>query len=118
MDGNNTDIRVPIRARSNELTQLKTALPIVHERLTKAELEDEAAEIQHVYDEYVEGVDRERTDDSASFANYVSMPAEDWKTTISHLDRASTEMGQTRIWWLRRKFIKRLGDRLEEMEDD
>lgn len=110
-----SDIRVPIKARTHELNQLQSMLPDVRDGLELADLEEAAEEVGRIYTEYVEGVEAEYPE-GPEFANYVSMPAEDWRLAIRYLNRLRFEEG-FRLSWLQNKLVDRLKDRLAEMED-
>jgi hypothetical protein len=94
-------------------------VPRAVERLRALDAEtfgDDADELERIYAEYIEGVEREFTADDQAFAAYVSMPADDWRQVVGSLGRLYDEEG-LRVWWLRKKLVKRLRERLEQMED-
>lgn len=114
-----SSIRVPVEIRTHELSQLKSMVPRVVERLRDIDAEtfgDDADELERIYTEHIETVEREFTEDDQTFAAYVSMPADDWRNVVGSLGRLYDEEG-LRVWWLRKKLVKRLRKRLEEMED-
>jgi hypothetical protein len=110
-----SEIRVPIKARTHELNQLQAMLPDVRDGLAMADLDEAADEVDRIYTEYVEGVEAEYPE-GPEFANYISMPAEDWRLTVRYLNRLRAVEG-LRVSWLQNKLVDRLRDRLEEMED-
>jgi hypothetical protein len=113
-----TAINVPVKVRTHELNQLHEFVPDVRDGLRQAELDEAADEVARIYDEHISGVEREFTGDDQAFAAYVSMPANDWKTIVRFIGRLEHTSEGTRAWWLQKKLVERLRERLEEMEDD
>lgn len=113
-------INVPVRVRSNELAQAQNMTPRVVEKLRQVDAEsvqERADDLERIYEEHIEGVEHDYrgNTDYIEFATHLSMPAEDWRTFIGALSRLRDEEG-LRVWWLRKKFVNRLEDRLEGME--
>lgn len=111
-------IRVPIKVRTHELNQAHEFIPRTVERLSQIDVEavqEQAEELDRIYTEYVEGVEAEYPE-GPEFANYISMPADEWRTVVSATARLRDEEG-LRSWWFRAKLVDRLHARLEEMED-
>lgn len=100
-------MNVPIEVRSHELKQVKTMLSTAIDELESAEADVE--EISRVYEEHILGMDN---------SDYLSMPADDWRLVIRYLNRARRTEGRTRVHWLQTKFVNRLNERMEEMEDE
>lgn len=96
-----TGINVPINVRTHETQQLQTKVPSVIEDMQDADMDTD--EIERVYDEHIAGLNGTGT---------VSMPTDDWQiinTRLARLDNLHTR-------WLRKKLVRRLRERLEELE--
>jgi len=96
-------INVPIAVRSHEVAQLHEFVPEAIDQCRRTEMNDEADQLQCVVDEYLEPTD-----------GYISMPADEWRTVVRNVHRR-TDSG-LRSQWLQTKLLKRLRDRMEEME--
>lgn len=108
-----SEINVPVEVRSHELGQLRDWTPTVAANLYDVSTDEnglleEADTIQRIYDEYINTVEGE----------YISMPADDWRALVANLDRIEDEEGINRVYWLRKKLVTRLRDKLDEMEDE
>lgn len=115
MDGN---INVPVKVRTHELNQAHEFIPRVAERLGSIDVEhaqEQAEELERIYAEHVEDVEATYPE-GPEFAAYISMPAEDWRTVVGATARLYDEE-TLRVRWFRKKLVKRLQARLEEMED-
>lgn len=112
-----TAMNVPIKVRTHELKQLHEMVPAARRHCEQAEMDEQADEITRVYDEHIANVEEAAGFDT-SFRAHVSMPADDWRTTISSLGRVQRRDEGLRAWWLRKKLASRLRDRLEQLEDD
>jgi len=113
-----TSINVPVKVRSHELQQAHDFIPRVAQRLRDIDADpaqEQADELERIYAEHVEGVERKFTEDDQAFAAYISMPADDWRAVVGGVARLRGEEG-LRSWWFRKKLVKRLQARLEEME--
>lgn len=111
------NINVPIKVRSNELRQAKDMMPAVSDSLTQAGLDEAAEEVDRIYESHISDVEATYPE-GPQFAAYLSMPAEDWRMTIRYLNRARRDEGRTRVHWLQSKFVNRLNERMEEMENE
>lgn len=110
-----TAMAVPVKVRSHELDQVKSETISVADGLEQADLTEAADELYRIYDEHISGVEKEYPEGPA-FANYLSMPAEDWRLLVRYLNRARRSGGNLRIGWLQNKLVGRLEDRMEELE--
>ena len=132
-----TSINVPVKVRTHELQQAHDFIPRVAQRLRDIDADpaqEQADELERIYAEHVEGVEAtypkgpEGADSRGSsassppeqgsggeFAAYISMPADDWRAVVGGVARLRGEEG-LRSWWFRKKLVKRLQARLEEME--
>lgn len=118
MDDDTTSIPVPVKARTHELNQLQSMVPRAADRLQAIDAEavaERGEELDRIYTEHIQGVEAEYPE-GPEFANYVSMPADDWRAVVSGLARLYDEEG-LRVQWLQNKLVDRLRDRMEEMED-
>lgn len=114
----NNSLNVPVKVRTHELQQAHDFIPRVAERFAAIDVEhaqEQAEELERIYAEYVEGVEATYPEGS-EFAAYISMPAEDWRTVVGAAARLYDEES-LRVQWFRKKLVKRLQARLEEMED-
>lgn len=113
-----TSINVPVKVRTHELQQVHDFIPEATDRLRDVDTEHtqkRADELGRIYTEYVEGVTATYPKDQA-FAAYVSMPSDDWQLVLSAFRRLRKDEG-LRVEWLQTKLVKRLRERLSEMED-
>lgn len=109
-------INVPVKVRTHELNQVHEMIPQVEERLRSIGVDatvEQADELERIYDEHISGIDGEPRE-SEEFAAYISMPADDWRSVVSALARVDDGL---RPRWLQKKLVKRLRDRMEEMDD-
>lgn len=104
----NTALNVPVEVRSHELAKLHETIRGVITNLEDAEMDEAAVELSRVYEEHIEGIER---DDSE--AVHVSMPPEDWRIAIRYLNRAREN--SMRVGWLQSKLVDRLEKKMEEM---
>lgn len=112
-----TELNVPVEVRSHELEQLHDWTPRIEQRLREVERDDEADSIERLYDEYIPNyMDADKR--AYSGTPYISMPADDWRTLVRNLDRIYDDEGKNRVWWLRKKLVSRLRDRMDDMEGD
>lgn len=114
-----TSINVPVKVRTHELQQAHDFIPRVAQRLRDIDADpaqEQADELERIYAEHVEGVEATYPKGS-EFAAYISMPADDWRAVVGGVARLRGEEG-LRSWWFRKKLVKRLQARLEEMEGD
>lgn len=109
-----TAINVPVKVRSHELNQLHEFFPDVRDGLQQAGLDEAAEAVDRIYDEHVSGVTAAVS--GGPYAAMVTMPAEDWKTTVRYIGRLSQTSEGLRAWWLQKKLVGRLDDRLEELD--
>lgn len=117
MDDDNS-IPMPIKVRTQELNQLQSLVPRVVERLKDVgveEVTERGDELERIYAEYIDGVEAEYPE-GPEFANYISMPVEDWRSVATAPSRLYDEEG-LRVQWLQKKLVDRLRDRMEEMKD-
>ena len=105
---------VPINVRSHEAEQLQEWTPKVEQTLRSVGRDDEADTIESIYDEHVSEFETRAHSDTP----YISMDADDWRALVRNLDRIDDDEGKNRVWWLRKKLVSRLRDRMEELEDD
>jgi hypothetical protein len=99
-----TAMNVPVDLRTQEVSQLQTMVPDAATKLRETDVEslaDEASTLIRVHDEHLRGLQG---------AGTVSMPADDWRAVVRHLDRGGDGLN---AWWLRKKLVDRLSERLE-----
>lgn len=102
-----TAINIPIDVRSHEQNQLTEFVPKLVTRFMNRQteqMESKSDELNRVYDEHIEGMDGE---------SYLSMPIDDWRTLISSLSNVDDGL---RGWWLQKKLVSRLRDKLEDIQ--
>jgi hypothetical protein len=102
-----TAMNVPVNMRTHEVYQLQTMVPDAAHHLRETGVEtlvEDAETLNRVYDEHLYGLDGRGT---------VSMPADDWRAIVRNLDRAGDDL---KVWWLRKKLVQRLAERLEGVE--
>lgn len=102
-----TAINIPIDVRSHEQNQLTEFIPKLVTRFMNRQteqMESKSDELNRVYDEHIEGMDGE---------SYLSMPIDDWRTLISSLSNVDDGL---RGWWLQKKLVSRLRDKLEDIQ--
>jgi len=109
-------MNIPVKVRTHELNQMQTMVPNVIEQLKQAELDDAVADMSRIFDSYVRDV--EVTYPQDDFAAYVSMPPEDWRLTVRHLNRARHDEGTIRVQYLQSKLVSRVEERLADIEDN
>jgi hypothetical protein len=108
------DVNVPIKARTHELNQLQEMLPAARNIIADDET---AEEVDRIYREHIDGLTPDYADaEYSTFATYVSMPADDWQRTIRHLNHLR-HRERLRVEWLQKKLVRRLRERLAELED-
>lgn len=108
-----SNVRVPIKVRTHEVNQLHEMLPEVVDRLAAIEHPD-AEDFEEMYEEYVSDVEitYPGAPQDESFAAWVSMPADEWRLLIRHAQKYE----DARAEWLQKKLMRRLSDRLEEVQ--
>lgn len=109
-----TALNLPVKVRTHELEQVQTLLPKIRDELRQADKDEAADEVHRIYDEHVEGKVPVYPD-GPEFANYLSMPSEDWRMVIRYLNRERDDQ-PLRIHWLQTKLTDRIEARMEEME--
>lgn len=110
-------MNLPVKVRSNELKQVKKVVTQLIDNLEQAELPEAADELSRIYDEHISGVERGFEDEDNAFAAYLSMPLDDWRIVIRHLNRARREEGTIRVQYLQNKLVSRIEDRIEDLEE-
>lgn len=105
---------IPLMVRSHEIEQLHEWVPKVVSRLEDIDMEDRAGEVELLYENHI--ADTESTQSHSVSDGYITMAAGDWRLLVRELRRISDEEGAVRTWWLRKKLVQRLSDRLEELE--
>jgi hypothetical protein len=101
-------MNVPVDLRTHEVQQLQTMVPDAAHHLRETDVDtlvEDAETLNRVYDEHLYGLDG---------PGMVSMPADDWRAIVRNLDRAGDDL---KVWWLRKKLVQRLADKLDEVEE-
>jgi len=101
MDEDTKSVSVPLTVRPTEREQMQQWIPKVHERLTSVDLEERAETIEG----FTFGPD------------YVTAADDCWYTFLSELDRISDEVGTTRVEYAKRKWARRLDNRISEVKE-
>lgn len=101
MDVDN-DLRVPIEVRDHEYRQLVEYLPNARDSYLRGDRDDEAAAVGTLIDDLSDSSDE-----------HVSFTVEQWQTCVSALSRCDDGL---RPWWLQKKVVNRLNERIEELQ--
>jgi len=111
MGDTNQQMNIPIQVRGHELTQLGNFIDTVTE--DDFDEADQLAEIldTHIMDAAMNSRENEQ------FYTYVSMPADDWHTVNRGLTRHRKYNDGQRSWWLQKKLVGRLNERLSDIDN-
>lgn len=96
------DLSVPIEIRDNEYRQLIEYLPNAKQSYEAGERDDEAAAVSTLIDTLTDSSDK-----------HVSFTVEQWRTCVSALSRVEDGL---RPWWLQKKVVNRLNERVDELQ--
>lgn len=96
------DLSVPIELRSHEREQLNEYLPEAEESYFMGERYEERDDVAVLIEQL-----------SDSSGKHVSFTVEQWRTCVSALSRVDDGL---RPWWLQKKVVNRLNERVEELQ--